>query len=124
MHQYCWIGRLARLESRSCVTKDVPPFMVHEGMNRISGVHGDALRRAGISREAIRALHRAYKWLFMRQLSIPSALTRIEAEMGNIPEIAELINFVRMSKRGVSRARAKRADCAPGAGAATQRGTQ
>lgn len=103
VHQYCWVGRLALLEERSCVTKDVPPFMVHEGTNRIRGVNASGLRRADVCAEAIHALESAYRWLFLEQLSIPSALERIEAESGDVPEIGELLRFVRTCDRGISR---------------------
>lgn len=103
VHQHCWIGRLALLESRSCCTKDVPPFMVHEGTNRIRGVNSGGLRRAGVGAEAIRAIQSAHRWLFLEQLSIPSALLRIEAESGDVPEVGELLRFVRTCNRGISR---------------------
>jgi UDP-N-acetylglucosamine acyltransferase len=103
VHQYCWIGRLSVLESRSCVTKDVPPFMVHEGTNRIRGVNAGGLRRAGVCAEAVEALQNAYRWLFLEQLSIPSALARIEADSSEVPEIGELLRFVRTCSRGIRR---------------------
>ncbi len=99
------VGRLAMLGGLGSVTKDIPPFVIQQGYNCVSGLNLVGLRRAGISAEAIGALRDAFRILYKEGRTQTGALDQIEADMGQIAEIAEFVAFIRSSKIGISPAR-------------------
>ncbi|RMG08182.1 MAG: acyl-ACP--UDP-N-acetylglucosamine O-acyltransferase [Planctomycetota bacterium] len=102
IHQFCRIGRLAMISALSVSNKDLPPFFVYGGRPALAeGVNRVGLRRAGVSREARAEIKTAYRLLYASGLTIPEALERMEAELRS-PEVAELVDFVRKSKRGIA----------------------
>ncbi len=102
IHQFCRIGRLAMISALSVSNKDMPPFFVFGGRPALAeSVNVVGLRRAGFSREVRTELRRAYRLLYRSGLTIPAALARIEAECPSA-EAAELVAFVRASKRGIA----------------------
>jgi UDP-N-acetylglucosamine acyltransferase len=104
VHQFCRIGRMAIIGGCSKVVQDVPPFMMADGNPaETRTINKVGLERNGVSTEAQNALKTAYKILFREGLTIPNALSRIEADLPGIPEIAHLVAFVRASERGISR---------------------
>jgi len=101
VHQFCRIGRLAFLSGCSGSTKDLPPFWVMQDMNRVCGVNVIGMRRAGVPTNEIQAVRRAFRFIYIERVTIPAALMRMEAELGGIPAVRELIDFIRSSKRGI-----------------------
>ena len=49
LHQFVRVGRLALMQGRAGISKDVPPFTIARGVNRICGLNVVGLRRAGIA---------------------------------------------------------------------------
>jgi UDP-N-acetylglucosamine acyltransferase len=107
IHQFCRIGRLAMVAGMSRVNVDLPPFFTYMGY-RIAphGLNLVGLMRAGFSREQIASLRTAYRLLYRSGLSLEEALARIEAEADSA-ETQNLVSFVRASKRGICRERAR-----------------
>jgi UDP-N-acetylglucosamine acyltransferase len=107
IHQFCRIGRLAMVAGMSRVNVDLPPFFTYMGY-RIAphGLNLVGLKRAGFSREQIASLRTAYRLLYRSGLSLEEALARIEAEADSA-ETQNLVSFVRASKRGICRERAR-----------------
>jgi UDP-N-acetylglucosamine acyltransferase len=105
VHQHCRVGRLAMLGGLSGSSKDVPPFMMHQGINSVTGINVIGLRRAGIASASITALRASFRILFEQGFSLNNALDHIEGEMGEIPEVRELVEFIRTSKKGINRVR-------------------
>ena len=104
VHQFCRIGRLAYVGAHSKVVQDVPPFMLCDGHPaEVRAVNRIGLQRHGLSPECMQALHHAHRLLFRSGLSVPNALARIEAELGECVEIQQLVAFVRGSGRGITR---------------------
>ncbi len=99
------IGRLAMLGGLASTTKDIPPFVLAQGYNNVSGLNIVGLRRAGLSAQTIAALREAYRILYKEGRTRGNALERIEADLGGISEVAEFVSFVRSSTIGVSSAR-------------------
>ncbi|MBI3414460.1 MAG: acyl-ACP--UDP-N-acetylglucosamine O-acyltransferase [Verrucomicrobia bacterium] len=104
VHQFCRVGKMALIGGCSKVVQDVPPFMLADGnpvetrtINRVG------LERNGVSEKAQTALKQAYKILFREGLTIPNALTKIEAELPPLDEVQHLVKFVRQSERGISK---------------------
>lgn len=102
VHQYVRIGRLAMLRGLSRTSRDVPPFCVMDLTHTLRGINVVGLRRAGISAASIRALRNAYKILFGERQNLKAALERLEGSGAFAPEVAEMVTFIRASKRGVA----------------------
>src|SRR5262249_27650676 len=109
-HQFCRMGRWAFLSATSLTTKDVPPFMVQQGVNDVVGVNVVGMRRGGFSRGEIDAIRRVYHIVFRRGLSLPCALAEVEGELPGVGVACEFVDFVRQSTRGINRARGRGAD--------------
>lgn len=107
VHQFCRMGRLAFLSATSLTTKDVPPFVMQQGLNTVVGVNVVGMRRAGFPAETIDAVRRVYRVVFCQGLPTPDALARVEAEFGAVDVVREFVTFVRESRRGINRARGR-----------------
>ena len=60
------------------------------------------MRRAGLTTEQITAVRQAFRILYCEELPFNTALDRIEPLLGHVDVVAELIAFVRGSKRGIN----------------------
>lgn len=101
IHQFCRVGRLALLSGVSAATKDIPPFIIQQRINCVAGVNVVGMRRAGIPTAHIDAVRRAFHLLYRSQMVIPAALQHMERDLGHVPEIVEMIAFIRTSSRGI-----------------------
>jgi UDP-N-acetylglucosamine acyltransferase len=102
VHQYVRIGRLALLSGCSATSKDIPPFVVQQNINCVFGVNVVGMRRAGLTVAQIDAVRRAYHLIFHAGLALPAALAQAEQEVGTVDAVAEMITFIRHSKRGIN----------------------
>jgi UDP-N-acetylglucosamine acyltransferase len=104
VHQFCRVGKMSMIGGCSKVVQDVPPFMLADGNPaETRTINKVGLERNGVSEEAQTALRQAYKILFREGLTISNALVKIEAELPPLAEIQYLVNFVKTSKRGISK---------------------
>jgi UDP-N-acetylglucosamine acyltransferase len=110
VHQFCRVGRLALLSGASATSKDMPPFWVMQDVNGVRGVNTIGMRRAGMMATEIQAVRRAFSFIYADRLPIPAALLRMEAELGHIAAVREIVAFVRASKRGICGAHRFNAD--------------
>jgi UDP-N-acetylglucosamine acyltransferase len=103
VHQFCRVGRLAFLSGSSASSKDIPPFFVMQDVNYVRGLNLLGMKRAGIPPAERVAVRKAFRIMYLTQPAIPlsAALVRIEAELGTVPAVRELIDFIRTSKRGI-----------------------
>jgi len=99
------VGRLAMLGGMGASSKDIPPFILQQGYNCVTGLNLVGLRRAGASNQSINALRQAFRILYREGRPISSALDRIAADFGEVPEVAEFTDFIRESKIGINPAR-------------------
>lgn len=102
VHQYVRIGRLAMMRGQSRTSRDVPPFCVMDGTHTLRAINVIGLRRAGFSAQSISALRRAFQALFGARRNLKLAIERYLAENQPPPEVAEMIDFIRASRRGVA----------------------
>jgi UDP-N-acetylglucosamine acyltransferase len=96
------IGRLAMLGGNSATSKDIPPFVLQQGINCVTGLNVVGLRRSGCSSQTIDAVKRAFRIYFREGNNRDSALDRIDAELGGVAEVAEFTDFIRHSKNGIN----------------------
>jgi len=102
VHQFCRIGRYAVLSGGSTISMDLPPFMIGDGRNGgVRGFNIVGLRRAGFPQETIHAIKKVYDIFFRQGLNMKNAADRVVAEVPQIPEVVEILDFIRNSKRGV-----------------------
>lgn len=101
VHQFCRVGRLALLSGASASSKDIAPFWIMQDINQVCGVNTIGMRRAGIPSLEIQAVRRAFAMIYIERLTLPAALVRIEAELGQFASIRELVEFIRSSRRGI-----------------------
>jgi UDP-N-acetylglucosamine acyltransferase len=105
VHQFCRVGSHAFMGGFTVATMDVLPFMKTAGARdtKSYGVNTIGLRRRGFSETAIEGLSKAHRLLFHTGLLREEGLDRVQAELGDIPEVAYLLTFIRESKRGIHR---------------------
>ena len=102
VHQFTRIGRLALLSGTSATTKDIPPFVIQQEVNCVVGVNVVGMRRAGMTTEEINAVRQAFQIIFRESQTLPPALAQVERELGHFEGVAEMIRFIRESKRGIN----------------------
>jgi len=108
-HQFVRIGRYAMVGGKSKIVQDVLPFFITDGNPaRLRGINSVGLKRAGFSSEARSALKRAYQLLF--RSGVPSYDALLELEQASDSNVLHLVNFIRQSKRGFTRAERKDED--------------
>jgi UDP-N-acetylglucosamine acyltransferase len=106
-HQFVRMGRYAMVGGKSKIVQDVLPFFITDGNPaRVRGVNAVGLRRAGFSRDALRALKNSYQRLFRSGLPLADAL--VELEQMQDENVAHLVSFIRASQRGFTRSRSRR----------------
>jgi UDP-N-acetylglucosamine acyltransferase len=102
VHQFARVGRLALLGGLSGASMDLPPFMILQYINVIAGVNVIGMRRAGVSNGAIDAIRKAFHVIYRSDMLLKTSLAQVERDHGHVPEVAELLAFIRASKRGIS----------------------
>jgi UDP-N-acetylglucosamine acyltransferase len=102
VHQFVRVGRLGLVSGLAGSTMDLPPFMIVQRLNVVCGVNVIGMRRAGISHAGIDAVRKAFHLLYRSDMILSCSLPRIEQELGHVAEVAELLAFIRASKRGIS----------------------
>ena len=101
LHQFVRVGRLAFISGGVAVGMDVPPFCMAPERNRLGGLNLVGMRRAGISRDEITEVRRAFRDLFRRPVPRDELLARLTERGSSSPAVAEIAAFVAGSKRGV-----------------------
>ncbi len=102
-HQFVRMGRYAMVGGKSKIVQDVLPFFTTDGNPpRVRGLNSVGLRRAGFSTEERKALKEAYRILFRGNLTLADSLG--ELERIDDRNVRHLVNFIRGSRRGFTRA--------------------
>ena len=100
VHQFVSLGQLSLMQGGSAISKDLPPFTVARGDNRICGLNTIGLRRADIGAAERLELKQAYHTLFREGLNLRDALTAARNRFSS-PSARILLDFLANSKRGV-----------------------
>jgi UDP-N-acetylglucosamine acyltransferase len=94
IHQFSRVGRVAMVGGYSKIVKDVPPFMIVDGIEQaVIDINAVGLRRYGITPEGRMALHRACKLLFKSQFALRNAIEIVRQEVPLTPEVELLLQF-------------------------------
>jgi UDP-N-acetylglucosamine acyltransferase len=118
VHQHTRVGRLAMIAGVARATRDVPPFALVAGENRIHGMNRVGMRRAGLTARAMSAVGRAHRAMFMSGRAADEVARELLEDAAVEPEVAELARFVLASTRGLCAyaSRRQRAPATPGEG--------
>jgi len=104
IHQFTRVGRHAFVGGASAIARDVPPFTTVAGNHaKPYGLNIVGLRRRGFAEETLKALKQAYKLVYRSSLLLTDALRRIRAEVPDIPEVRQFVEFIEKSERGICR---------------------
>jgi UDP-N-acetylglucosamine acyltransferase len=104
VHQFVRIGAYAIIGGQSAVPQDIPPYVSASGNRaKLYGLNLVGLKRRGFSDDTISNLKKAYRIIFRSGLILDEALSRVKAELGDSPEAIHLMEFMKNSKRGITR---------------------
>jgi UDP-N-acetylglucosamine acyltransferase len=102
--QFRRIGKMAFMGAYTKASKDVPPFMIADGLDiQIRGINKVGMERRGVSEESRAAVKEAYRILYRKKLPLAEAIEKIERSVAQTPEIEHLLNFIRSSECGIVR---------------------
>lgn len=101
-HQFVRVGRMVMVSGLSGTRKDLPPFSMCDGRPSIwRGINRVGLKRNGVGPDVRTAIKESYRILYRSGVNISQALALIEEQIEPYPEIREIIQFIRSSKRGL-----------------------
>ncbi|MFO7665225.1 MAG: acyl-ACP--UDP-N-acetylglucosamine O-acyltransferase [Desulfobacterales bacterium] len=104
IHQFVKIGEYAFVGGKSAVVKDVPPYVIAAGDRaELHGLNSVGLKRHGFSPTTLSLLKKTYRIIFRIGLTMNEAIERVRAEVEQIPEVVNFIDFIKSSQRGVTR---------------------
>ena len=104
VHQFCQLGAHCFCGMGSVITMDVPPFVTVGGHPAAAhGINSEGLQRRGFSPAVIGQVRQAYKRLYRSGLRLEQAIVEIEGLAAEAPELQPLVDFLRMSRRGIVR---------------------
>jgi UDP-N-acetylglucosamine acyltransferase len=102
IHQFCRIGKHTMLQGGSRVGKDVPPYIT-AGMIPLSyeGLNSIGMKRRGFTTEKIHEIQEMYRIIYHGGYNNTQAREYIEKNFPPSEERDEIIEFMRVSKRGL-----------------------
>ncbi len=104
IHQFVRVGDYAFIGGKSAVVKDIPPFVIAAGDRaRLHGLNSVGLKRHGFSQHTLSLLKKTYRIVFRIGLTLNEAIERVQADVEQVPEVAEFIEFLQSSSRGLTR---------------------
>jgi UDP-N-acetylglucosamine acyltransferase len=102
IHQFVKIGAHVMIGGGFRVQQDCCPYALVAGYPlKVVGLNVVGLRRRGFSRETLKSLEMAFKFLFFSDLNTTQAVDRIRSEMELIPEVQVILDFIARSNRGI-----------------------
>ena len=102
LQQRVRVGRLAMLGGLGSSSKDIPPFVLQQGYNCVTGLNVVGLRRAGVTGEAIKALRDVFRIIYKEGRTLGNAIERAAVDFAEIAEVDEFLEFIRASTTGIN----------------------
>ncbi|MDY6843417.1 MAG: acyl-ACP--UDP-N-acetylglucosamine O-acyltransferase, partial [Thermodesulfobacteriota bacterium] len=104
VHQFVRIGAYSFIGGASALSMDLPPYLSAAGNRaKIYGVNVMGLERNNFTKEAIENIKSAYRIIFRSRLTLKDAMSKVEDELAGASEVARLVEFIKVSKRGICR---------------------
>lgn len=103
VHQFTRVGRAVMMGGMTGTRVDLPPFTLCDGRPAaVRGVNVIGLRRQKMTAEVRAAVKAAYKMIYRSNLNISQAIARINEEFEPHPEVQEICDFFKNTKRGIA----------------------
>jgi UDP-N-acetylglucosamine acyltransferase len=102
VHQFVRIGHNAFVGGMTGIGMDLPPYLLASGER--AGVCGPTVvgvRRLNLPTENLAAIRAAFRLIWLSGTPRKEALEKAAAEFAHIPQVIEIVDFVRGSQRGV-----------------------
>jgi len=102
VHQFSRVGTRAFIGGMTGISQDLPPYMLAVGSR--AGIHGPnlvGLRRLKVPSSSVTAVRSAFRLIWHSDMPRQEALDKAEREYADVPEVLEIVAFVRSSQRGV-----------------------
>jgi UDP-N-acetylglucosamine acyltransferase len=104
VHQYVRLGESSLCAAGAMVPMDVPPYCTVAGDRaRLHGLNLIGLKRRGFAAASVSALKHAYRLLFHASTPRQQAIEQVRTRWGQVSEVAQLLEFVASSRRGICR---------------------
>jgi UDP-N-acetylglucosamine acyltransferase len=104
VHQFCRLGRFAITGGCSKIVQDVPPFMIADGNPaEIRGINLVGLERKNFPAESVKLIKEAFRLIYRSKYNTRQAVEAMRKELPQTEEIAEIIEFIQQSERGIIR---------------------
>ncbi len=101
-HQNVRVGEMAIISGASATRLDVLPYSKSEGLPAVVvGVNAIGLRRKGVDKDSVDAIHKAIRILKSPEYNTTQAIEKIKEEINDNKYVNSLIEFIKTSKRGV-----------------------
>ncbi len=102
VHQFSHIGKHAYIGGMSRVSQDVIPYgLTASDPTRVVGINVVGLQRRGFPAETRTALKRVYHIIYREDLNTAQAVEKLEAELGDVAEVRDVIEFLKRTERGI-----------------------
>jgi UDP-N-acetylglucosamine acyltransferase len=102
VHQFVRVGAYSFIGGGLRIPMDVAPFALVNGYPlKVVGVNRVGLSRRGFPDETLKALEKAFRFLFRGKYNTTQAVERIREDCPDLPEVRRLIDFVERSERGL-----------------------
>ena len=104
IHQFCTIGEVAMVAGNSTLRQDLLPYTIAEGFPaRMRVVNRVGMQRAGYSDAQITNVRRAFRTLFVNDVTFAKAIASVKRELGHLDYIQKMISAADESVRGLAR---------------------
>ncbi len=101
VHQFCRLGTRSIIGGCSKIVQDVPPYSTADGNPaRARGLNIVGLKRAGFSRDQMRALREAFRKVYRSGLNNAQAVSELRQNTLTT-EATHFVDFVSSAKRGI-----------------------
>ena len=102
VHQFTKIGKHVIVQGGALVNKDIPPYIMAARFPiTYTGVNSVGLNRRGFTEKQIDDIKNMYRILFHSDMIVSQAIEKIETEYESSEIRNEILNFIKMSDRGI-----------------------
>jgi len=101
VHQHCRIGRQTMCSGGSVLVNDLPPYMMSVGRNMIVGLNMVGMRRAGMPRDEIEAVRRAYREVMRDNPPMDELKAKLSEMAVDSKAVKEIADFIKDAKRPI-----------------------
>lgn len=99
-HQHIRIGQRVMVRGNCSFSKEIPPFVIAAGLNRVAGINAIGLRRNGCAAAERQEIQNAFTLVYRSGLNTSQAL-QAASEKSWGPAATEFFEFVGSSRRGI-----------------------